>query len=105
MLLVREMKSLIVITALPLTSASDKVDQLTLKDEDLLVPINVVRSTVVKSLPLMYVRTYFHYRLSIVYLGNNCCFESSDHIYSCILSQYIKYYVVYSHLFNYSSYV
>ena len=44
------MKSLTVITALPLTS--DKVDQLALKDEDLLVPIDVVRSTVENSLPL-----------------------------------------------------
>ena len=44
------MKSLTVITALPLTN--DKVDQLALKDEDLLVPINVVRSTVLEVLPL-----------------------------------------------------
>ena len=44
------MKSLTVITALPLTN--DKVDQLALKDEDLLVPIDVVRSTVKNSLPL-----------------------------------------------------
>ena len=45
------MKSLTVITALPLTS--DKVNQLMLKDEDfLLVPIDVVRSTVLKVLPL-----------------------------------------------------
>ena len=46
------MKSLTVITALPLTSAIDKVDQLTLTDEDLLVHINVVRSTVLEVLPL-----------------------------------------------------
>ena len=44
------MKSLTVITALLLTC--DKVDQLTLTDEDLLVPINVVRSTVENFLPL-----------------------------------------------------
>ena len=44
------MKSLTVITALPLTS--DKVDQLALKDADLLIPIDVVRSTVENSLPL-----------------------------------------------------
>ena len=44
------MKSLTVITALHLTS--DKVDQLAMKDEDLLVPIDVVRSTVKNSLPL-----------------------------------------------------
>jgi hypothetical protein len=45
------MKSLTVITALPLTS--DKVNQLMLKDEDfLLVPIDVVRSTVENFLPL-----------------------------------------------------
>ena len=44
------MKSLTVITALPLSS--DKVNQLMLTDEDLLVPINVVRSTVVNFLPL-----------------------------------------------------
>jgi hypothetical protein len=46
------MKSLTVITALPLIIASDKVDQLTLTDEDLLVPIDVVRSTVDNLLPL-----------------------------------------------------
>ena len=51
--ILESMKSLTVITALPLTSASDKVDQLTLIDEDLLVPINVIRSTVDKSLPLI----------------------------------------------------
>ena len=46
------MKSLTVITALPLTS--DKVNQLMLKDEDfLLVPIDVVRSTVENFLPLI----------------------------------------------------
>jgi len=44
------MKSLTVITALPLTS--DKVNQLMLKDEDMLVPINAVRSTVLEVLPL-----------------------------------------------------
>jgi hypothetical protein len=44
------MKSLTVITALPLTSY--KVNQLMLKDEDMLVPIDVVRSTVLKVLPL-----------------------------------------------------
>ena len=44
------MKSLTVITALPLSS--DKVNQLMLTDEDLLVPINVVRSTVENFLPL-----------------------------------------------------
>ena len=44
------MKSLTVITALSLIS--DKVDQLALKDEDLLVPIDVVRSTLANSLPL-----------------------------------------------------
>jgi len=44
------MKSLTVFTALPLTN--DKVDQLTLTDEHLLVPIDVVRSTVDNSLPL-----------------------------------------------------
>jgi hypothetical protein len=44
------MKSLTLITTLPLTS--DKVKQLTLTDEDLFVPINVVRSTVENSLPL-----------------------------------------------------
>jgi hypothetical protein len=41
-----------VITALPLPSVSDKVDQLTLTDKDMLVPIDVVRSTVDNSLPL-----------------------------------------------------
>jgi len=46
------MKSLTVITTLPLTSTTDKVDQLTLTDEDLLVPVVVVRSTVDNSLPL-----------------------------------------------------
>jgi len=46
------MKSLTVITALPLTSVSDKLGQLTLKDEDMLVPIDVVRSNVENSLPL-----------------------------------------------------
>ena len=45
------MKSLSVITALPLTS--DKVNQLMLKDGDfLLVPIDVVQSTMENSLPL-----------------------------------------------------
>ena len=44
------MKSLTVITALPLTT--EIVDQITLKDEDLLVPIEEVRRTVDKSLPL-----------------------------------------------------
>ena len=44
------MKSLTVITALPLTC--DKVNQLALKDEDLLVPIDVVRFTVENSLLL-----------------------------------------------------
>jgi len=44
------MKSLTVFTALPLTN--DKVDQLTLTDEHLLVPIDVVRSSVENSLPL-----------------------------------------------------
>ena len=48
--ILESMKSLTVITALLLTC--DKVDQLTLTDEDLLVPINVVRSTVLKVLPL-----------------------------------------------------
>ena len=49
--ILESMKSLTVITALPLTS--DKVNQLMLKEEDfLLVPINVVRSTVLKVLPL-----------------------------------------------------
>jgi hypothetical protein len=47
------MKSLTVITTLPLTSTSDKVDQLTFTNEDLLVPIFVVRSTVENSLPLI----------------------------------------------------
>jgi hypothetical protein len=51
---------------------------------------------------IMYVMTYFYYRLSIVYFGNNCCFGSSDLIYLYVFSQY---YVVFSHLFNYSSYV
>jgi hypothetical protein len=46
------MKSLTVITAVPLTSARDKVDQVTLTDEDLLVPIDVARSTVEEGLPL-----------------------------------------------------
>ena len=46
------MKSLTVITTLPLTSTSDEGDQLTLANEDLLVPIVVVRSTVDNSLPL-----------------------------------------------------
>jgi len=46
------MKSLSVITTLPLTSTSDKVDQLTLTDENLLVPIDVFRSAVANSLPL-----------------------------------------------------
>jgi len=50
--ILESMKSLTVITALPLTSASDKVDQLKLTDEDLLVPITVVRSSVNKSLHL-----------------------------------------------------
>ena len=44
------MKSLTVITALPLTT--EIVDQITLKDEDLLVPIGEVRSTVDNCLPL-----------------------------------------------------
>ena len=48
--ILESMKSLTVITALPLTS--DKVNQLMFKDEDLLVPIDVVRSTVNNSLPL-----------------------------------------------------
>jgi len=47
------MKSLTVITTLPLTSTSDEVDQLTLTDEDMLVPIDVVRSTVDNLLPLI----------------------------------------------------
>ena len=46
------MKALSVITTLPLTSVSDEGDQLTLKDKDMLVPIDVVRSTVENSLPL-----------------------------------------------------
>ena len=49
--ILESMKSLTVITALPPTS--DKMNQLMLKDEDfLLVPIDVVRSTVKNSLPL-----------------------------------------------------
>jgi hypothetical protein len=44
------MKSLTVSTALPLSS--HKVNQLMLEDEDMLVPIDVVRSTVLKVLPL-----------------------------------------------------
>ena len=48
--ILESMKSLTVITALPLTS--DKMNQLMLKDEDMLVPIDVVRSTVLKVLPL-----------------------------------------------------
>ena len=50
--ILESMKSLTVITALPLTSVSDKLGQLTLKDEDMLVPIDVVRSNVENSLPL-----------------------------------------------------
>ena len=46
------MKSLSVITTLPLTSASYEGDQLPLTDEHLLVPIDVVRSSVENSLPL-----------------------------------------------------
>ena len=48
--ILESMKSLTVITALPLTS--DKMNQLMLKDEDMLVPFDVVRSTVLKVLPL-----------------------------------------------------
>ena len=49
--ILESMKSLTVITALPLSS--DKVNQLMLKDEDfLLVPIDVVRNTVLKVVPL-----------------------------------------------------
>ena len=48
--ILESMKSLTVITALPLTC--DKVNQLALKDEDMLVPIDVVRSAVLTSLSL-----------------------------------------------------
>jgi len=44
------MNCLTVFTALPLTS--DKIDALTLKDEDLLVPIQIIRSSVENSFPL-----------------------------------------------------
>ena len=45
--ILESMKSLTVITALPLSS-----DKNMLKDEDMLVPIDVLRSTVLKVLPL-----------------------------------------------------